>query len=392
MKTVFAVFAVLFAIWGLGIVSRDINTCKILNVDIIKGCRLLGLFVAVQVSVTIAASYGWLPAGFADNGFFAPSFYGAYALHVLFTAVMGILLWYADIWPAGDAKFFMVTGAMLPLMIPEIQGFPYRTFFYFLVNIFVAASFWAFGNFFLAGLQKLDKANFFGGVYHNFLEEITRIVKRYRGWQLLFVLSGMFIFFLVQRTVSLTVRLAAARIVSDPAVVFFVLFLLWDKISPLFQKKAWIIASGIFYVTFIILGVIYMPDRLIELAETAFIDSLKLSICIVALRRFAVFLMEQADLQLVYPEQIKPGMILSERSRILVMGDPNFGGEYNTFIKEGLTELQAQILRDNAVRMREKIPDFKYEIITGRPFAGWIMFGAILTLVFKENIAVMIFR
>lgn len=392
MKTVFAVFVVLFAIWGVRIVSRDLSTCKILNADIIKGCKLLLLFAVVQTAITAGAVYGWLPAGFTEGGYFIPSFYGAYALHMLLTAVMGILLWYADIWPAGDAKFFMVTGAMLPLMVPEIQGFPFRTFFYFLVNIFVAASFWAFGNFFLSGLQKLDKANFFGGVYYNFIKEIERLAKRYKGWQLLFVLSGMFVFFLIQRTVSLTVKLAAAKIISDPAVVFFMLFLLWDKISPLFQKKGWIIASGFFYAAFIVLGIIYMPDRLIELAETAFIDSLKLSICIVALRRFAVFLMEQADLQVVYPEQIRQGMILSEKSRSLVVGDPNFSGEYDAFVKEGLTDLQAQILRDNAVRMREKMPDFKYEIVTGRPFAGWIMFGAVLTLLFKQNIAVMIFR
>ena len=85
-------------------------------------------------------------------------------------------------------------------------------------------------------------------------------------------------------------------------------------------------------------------------------------------------------------------MILSEQSRSLVRGDPNFSGEYDAFVKEGLTDLQAQILRDNAVRMRERMPDFKYEIVTGRPFAGWIMFGAVLTLLFKQNIAVMIFR
>ena len=146
------------------------------------------------------------------------------------------------------------------------------------------------------------------------------------------------------------------------------------------------------YALFLGLGLYFFPDQLIELLETAFIDMLKLSVFIMLVRRFAVFLMEQADLQAVYPEQVRPGMILSEKSRSIVRGDPNFEEDFDTFVKEGLTPVQVMVLQSHAERLRKVVPDFKYEVIKGRPFAGWILLGAILTVLFRNNIAIMLFR
>ena len=390
MRIVLILFSAIFAIWGILVVNHDINTCKIKNTSIIAGIKLTALFLAIHVFFTVVASNPWLIKNIPIDTGLTPAFYIAYLLHCFLAAAFAILLWYADSWPAGDAKFFIVVASIIPLLNPNVAGFPTKTFFYFMINVFVAASFWAFGTFFLSGLQKMDRRYFFDGVYYNFLNEINRLKQKYKGWQLIFVLSGMLVFFLLQRTLSLTVRLAAAKLVSDPAVMLFLLFMLWDKIAPLFQKKGWIIFSAIFYASFVVLGYIYFPDKLIELAETAFIDALKLSVLIVLLRRFAVFLMEQADLQLLYAEQLRPGMILSEKSREIVKGDPNFDGD--SFIKEGLTQLQVNILKDNAMKIRNKVPDFKFEVIKGRPFAGWIFLGAIITLIFKQNIAILLFR
>ena len=200
------------------------------------------------------------------------------------------------------------------------------------------------------------------------------------------------VLFLIQRTISLTVRLTVAKSVTDPSVLFFVIFLVWDRLAPLFQKKWWVILSGAAYALFLGLGIAFFPDKMIELLETAFIDMLKVSIFIMLVRRFAVFLMEQADMQHLYPEQLKPGMILSEKSRTLVAGDPNFEEDYDSFIKEGITPLQVYVLQGKAEIIRKKVPDFKIEVIKGRPFAGWVMLGAVLTVLFRNNIAIMLFR
>lgn len=390
MRIVLILFSAIFAIWGLSVVNHDINTCKIKNVSIITGMKLAALLLAIHIVFTIIGTNPGLMPKVNVETFLLPSFYASYILHFFLASAFAILLWYADSWPAGDAKFFIVVASIIPLLNPNVSGFPTKTFFYFMINVFVAASFWAFGTFFLSGLQKMDRRSFFDGVYYNFLSEIDKLKKKYKGWQIIFVLSGMLVFFLLQRTISLTVRFAAAKLVSDPAVMLFLLFLLWDKISPLFQKKGWIIFSFIFYASFVVLGYIYFPDKLIELAETAFIDALRLSVLIVFLRRFVVFLMEQADLQLLYAEQLRQGMILSDKSRDSLKGDPNFEDE--SFIKEGLTELQVQILKDNAVNFRKTVPNFRYEVIKGRPFAGWIFLGAIITLIFRQNIAIFLFR
>lgn len=379
--------AAVFAIWAIDIVAHDMRTCKIKNSKLIVGLKILAGFLLLHIVLTAAAEIG-VYSGISLK----PAFYTAYIIHIAFIIVFGVLLWIGEIWPAGDAKFFIVVGAMLPLIRPDLHGFPMRAFFYFLINIFVAAAFWASGTFLLSGLQNFNRKAFFNSFYTNLLSEIRRLREKYKSWQLLFVLSGLLVLFLLQRTISLTVRLTVARIVYDPAVLFFALFLLWDKLAPVFRKKAWIVFTAIFYALFVILGYIFFPDKLFELVETAFVDCLKFSVFIVTVRRLVVFLVEQADLRFFYPEQLQLGMILSENSRALVRNDPNFNQDFDSFVKDGLTEVQIKILRDNAQRLREKIPNLRYEIIKGRPFAGWIFLGAIISLLFRDNIAHLLFR
>lgn len=392
MQTLNIVAGVLFLMWGLGIVSHDMNTMKIPNARIIKGIKLTLLFLALHLGLSICVKYSLLMPWLSDANAYAFHFYPAYIIHTLLICVFGIIMWNTGVWPAGDAKFFMVLGAAIPLINPNMGGFPYKTFFFFLVNIFVSSAFWAFGTFFISGMQKMESKAFFYEVYSNFLREIQSFRQKYKPWQVLFILSGILVLFLIQRTISLTVRLTVAKSVTDPSVLFFVIFLIWDRLAPIFQKKAWVIFSGIAYALFIGLGIAFFPDRMIELLETAFLDMLKVSIFIMLVRRFAVFLMEQADMQLIYPEQLKPGMILSEKSRSLVIGDPNFEEDYDVFIKEGITPLQVYVLQGKAEMIRKKVPDFKIEVIKGRPFAGWVLLGAALTVLFRNNIAIMLFR
>lgn len=392
MQTLLTLAGVVFLLWGMSVVSHDLNTFKIPNAKIKLGFKIVLAFLILHLALTLCIKFDLLMPFLSSARGFALHFYPAYFLHVFLIAFFGILMWHTDVWPAGDAKFYIVLGAALPLVNPNLGGFPTRTFFYFLVNVFVSSAFWAFGTFFISGLQKMESRAFFFSVYDNFLKEIEILRQKYKGWQLLFVLSGILLLFLIQRTISLTVRLSIAKHLADPSVLFFVIFLIWDKLTPLFQKKAWLIFSGVCYAMFLGLGLFFFPEKLIELVETAFIDMLKLSVFIMLVRRFAVFLMEQADMQLLYPEQLKPGMILSEKSRSLVRGDPNFEEDFDTFVKEGLTPVQVMILQSNAARVRKTVPDFKYEVIKGRPFAGWILLGAILTVLFRNNIAIMLFR
>ena len=392
MHTLNIIAGAIFLMWGLDVVSHDLNTCKIPNTKIIAGLKILFGFLLANIILTISIYFNlFMPLLSGVTGY-VWNFYLLWLLHSFLVIFFGVILWNTGVWPAGDAKFFIVLGLALPFVNSHISGFPLRTFFFFMVNIFVSSAFWAFGTFFLAGMQKMESKAFFKSVYSNFLVEIQEMRKKYKPWQILFILSGILVLFLVQRTISLTVKLSIARNVSDPAILFFFIFLIWDKLTPIFQKKWWIILSGVAYSLFFAIGLYFFPEKLYELVETAFIDMLKVSIFIMLVRRFAVFLMEQADMQVLYPEQLKPGMILSEKSRSIVKGDPNFDEDYESFVKDGLTPIQVTVLQNKAKVLRKLIPDFKIEVIKGRPFAGWILLGAVLTVLFRQNIAVMLFR
>ena len=82
---------------------------------------------------------------------------------LFWSAAAGVILWYAEVWPAGDAKFFMLVSAALPLADPYLRGFPNYLFLNLLINIFVAAAFWAVGGYLASGFTSVAPADFFAG-------------------------------------------------------------------------------------------------------------------------------------------------------------------------------------------------------------------------------------
>lgn len=384
MSIAIIISSTLFALWGLQVVRHDLDTCKIPNAQIIYGLKLIGIFLGVFLLFTISGYMG------NSKGYLLWSFYGVYIIHFLLSCIFGIMLWYCEIWPAGDAKFYIVCSAALPIVLPTVHGYPYTLFFYLLINIFVLAAFWSLANFFFVGFNSGNIGKFFADIYGNIIQEYKHLQSKYNGNKLLLIFLGMLVMFLMQKTISLSVRHGITNIIGNTSILFFTIFVLWEKITALFKKKWWIIFSGVFYVLYFVIGYYLFKEQLYSMLYEAFWDTLKLSLTIVLLRKFAVFLMEQADMQTVYPEELKPGMILSPKSRDIVFWDPNFGKDADTYIKDGLTEIQIQLLRKTC--KDQKIENFRLEIIKGRPFAIWIFIGSLLTILFKANIAALILK
>lgn len=68
-----------------------------------------------------------------------PSLWGivsTYSYNLVFAIFVGLLIWYINIWPAGDAKLFMAYSALLPLSLFNALGNPFLSFD-LLINTFV---------------------------------------------------------------------------------------------------------------------------------------------------------------------------------------------------------------------------------------------------------------
>ena len=159
MKYLQFAYLAVFSWWGVSVVSGDMASRKIPNAAIMLGWRLLLLALGLQLANTAYGVYSH------TGVYLVWSFYWLWCVHFFLAALAGVVLWYSGIWPAGDAKFFMLAAAWLPVINPFIKNFPGYLFIGLLVNIFVAAALVTFGSFLASGFYQASPADFFSELW-----------------------------------------------------------------------------------------------------------------------------------------------------------------------------------------------------------------------------------
>ena len=145
-------FVFLVIIIGLATSWEDIKFGKIRNKWI-----LLGLAGGIALQAAALAG-GFLPTDLIFSGL----------LNALIALLVGYLLWYFDLWAAGDAKLFFVFALLLPLSYYSRTYLPFFPSFALLVNTFVPvllfllaqSIFFLFKKFFISNDSKISKKNF----------------------------------------------------------------------------------------------------------------------------------------------------------------------------------------------------------------------------------------
>ncbi len=379
MKNISLLFLAAFTAWAVTMVSRDLATRKIPNAGIITGLKLLGAALA------IFAAYTWLGYTGRADSFYNLNFYWLFCLHLFWSVLAGVILWYAEIWPAGDAKFFILVSAALPLANPFLKNFPSHLFLSLLINIFLAAAFWAVGSHIASGFAAASPGDFFG---ERWREVKKRAGELFAGKNQLaaaaYALNLGFIF-LLQQVLSLEARGFVSRFFSRGDLLFFFLFILWDKVGGVFRSRRWILVSGSAYLLYFFLGYFFFRERLWLMLGTAGTNVVKFSLLLFAGRFMLEFLMERKDTVYLTPAEVEPGTVLSAKAAREFRANPVFDGLFDDCFKDGLTEEQAEGVR--AWLGKLPVQDPKVEAVRGRPFALWIFAGAALQLALDRNIA-----
>lgn len=370
MKYVSLLVIAAFTAWSAGVVSGDMATRKIPNASIIAGLKLLGAALLLAVLCTALGAAGRLP------DCLPAAFYGGYALHLLWTVSAGLLLWYSEIWPAGDAKFFMVLSAALPLAAPALRNFPETLFVSLLINIFVAAGFWAVGNYAASGLYRASFEDLVTGAKELAAKRLAALPS---GWALAAALFGLAVIFLAQQVFTLAARGALARFVSRPEVLFFFIFIAWEKVGRAFRSKAWNLLAGAGMFAYIVAGWLWFPAEAAGLARAALGNLFKFSLILIVGRFMLEFLLEKKDIVALRAEELKPGMVLSSKERAWMRESAEYGEDFEDSFRDGLTPEQVELV---AAWLRRLPPGSTVETVTGRPFALWIAVGAGLTFLF----------
>ncbi len=372
-----------FAGWAIAIVKEDFEIQKILNKKILLGIKLLALFFLAMAYNTYLGY-----AGRVDS-FLNINFYWLWLIHFAWTLLAAIILWYGEIWPAGDAKFFILTSSCLPLINPFIKTFPHYLFLSLLINIFVVAALFALINYVSEGIRQASPSDFFNAQWRAFQGRARALSAQggLKKFYIFFYAINIGFVFLLHQIFAMELKDTFGKIILRTEIVYFILFFLWEKVADNFRSKKWVYISLAAYGIYFILGYFLFPYRLMELLMVALMNVLKFSVILFVGRYMFEFIMEQKDTYFAEARELKPHMVLSSKMLRTLRGNPVFEGAFDDCFKDGLTAEQIDILKDWLDKLKVEKP--KVEIIKGRPFALWIFAGAAVFLIFNNNLVEM---
>ncbi|MFA6434576.1 MAG: hypothetical protein WCW52_07770 [Elusimicrobiales bacterium] len=378
------VYLTVFSIWALGVVNADLATGKIPNSRAALGAGLLLGALGLLLLNSCLGSIG-VAAGYLNW-----NFYLLWGGHFGLTVLAGAVLWYSEIWPAGDAKFFMLTALWLPLINPLIKNFPDRLFLTLLINIFVAASLVSIGSLLAAGPARARPGGLFKEIISGLgdrLRGLARGNKNNRREAAAYAANMTFLFLLPQAARAESLRFFPEPL-SRPDLLYFFLFFLWDKIGPVFRSKRWLYVSTACYILYFIAGYFYFRGRLAGLLLSALANASKFGLLLFFGRFVLESLLERKDLLHLRAAELEPGMLLGSKTARTFRQNPVFCGAFEDCFKDGLTEEQVLLIKNWMEKL--PVPDAKIEVVRGRPFALWIFAGAVMSLVFDRNLADML--
>jgi hypothetical protein len=369
-----------FSWWGVSVVSVDMASRKIPNSSMLFGFRLLLFALGLLAFNSFLGTAGYVPS------YLNWDFYWMCGVHFFWAALAGIALWYSGIWPAGDAKFFMLAAAWLPVINPAIRNFPNYLFIGILVNIFVAAALATFGGFIASGFYQASPADFFAELWSDVKERLASLGggAGRNGWLAGAYLANMTFLFLLQQILNMETRHFLGRFAGRTDLLYFFLFFLWDKIGGVFTGKRWLYVTTVCYVVYFFGGYFLFHDRLVALVLAAVSNVFKFSLLLFFGRFMLEHLLEKKDTVHVGPLELEPGMILSSKAARTLKENPLFDGAFEDCFKDGLTQEQVSVLKDWLARLPVRDP--KIETVKGRPFALWIFAGAALTLLLDRSL------
>ncbi len=377
-----AALLLFFLWWGWKIVVNDLRFKKVPNRMIVAGLKALLLFLALYAAETALGAAG------ASSDYVGGGFYYAFATNLALSSAVGIFLWYAEIWPAGDAKFFMTSLALLPLMNYRIRGFPGMLWLSVLINSFlIAGAYYSFR--FLAGLWRAWRERD-GRTLTRWAEIKKEASGRLRGagggsaWKLALNVLAVLAVFFVRQLANYGLAGRLQRLVPDPELLYFAMFIGWDKLSRYFSRPGFRRFLTFFYPVYLLAGLFYFKGQLLQNIRYAALDVLRFGV-ILGVGRFAlVYLMERFSMVEVSAAELEPGMILSSRYAQIVRRDAYFKDAFEDSFRDGISPEETELLREWVTRIPRENP--KIEVMKGEAFAVWIFAGCLFQLAFDGNL------
>lgn len=376
-----ALFA-FFVWWGWTVAAGDLKVKKIPNRKIVAGLAAALAALLLYALETVLGGAG------VSADYLRWNFYGYYFFSLAVSSAVGIFLWYGEVWPAGDAKFFMASLALLPLVNYQIRSFPKTLWLSILINSFVLGGVYYIFSFLVQTYRgwkngDQDRLRKWEAIRLDLTSKLNSLRGGNPGKAAVFAVSLFLIFFLY-KTVGFALTGRLQHLIPDINLVFFLLFIGWDKVSRFITGIKFKSILGLLVLGYFGYGLLNFRSELLLSIQYSAWNVLKFSVILGAGRFVLVYLMEKFSTVEVSAAEVAPGMILSQRYFNIIRKDSFFKGSFEDSFRDGITEEEAGRLKEWVARIPHESP--KIEVMTGTPFAVWIFAGCLFQLVFNGNV------
>lgn len=337
--------------------------------------------------------FGWL-----GERYLPWAFYPKVLIHLFLSLTAAYTLWRMAIWPAGDAKLYILFALMTALIDPNIPGFPLLLFMVLLVNTFVPA-----GILFAAetvgivasrapALLRLD-----WGKWLKAKAEVV-VIRAREAWpyrtQVLTMVVNLFVLFYAMEALQLRFRRLALGPFGN-LVLFLLLISLWSRLAGFMRNQA------IGLVAFVSLSAVALAGALrwhwdvwallVETLKT----TVNFGVALSCARILFYWFIEAESLRELRAEHLRAGVVLSDETWAQLSSEGGLSEKLGERYSDGLSEDAAGALKEwlssrkappqppaegpaPAAPVVSPVPS--YTVYHTIPFAVWIFLGAWFTI------------
>ena len=343
----------------------------------IKHGKIKNKWVVFALLYSFAAFFISIAALSLQNQPISQNYVMQYFSNILFALLAGIIIWLANLWSAGDAKLFLAYAALVPLTFYSNSYFDYFPSFVIMINTFVPF----FAYYFLRTLfgttsrQKYSLLKSMANAKFIFSNMLFIFAFGWLG-SVIFGQIGSYFSFL-------------NNVFATIFFLFLVLFI-FRRILKIENRNVSIVLA--------IVAVLYDYQNIFSIEFLQ--HFIAIFFLFVFIRYFILNLTFEALSYPVYIENLKPGMAVAEnflmdkgryeKRRIAPMGflsaviERSEGKFLFSGLSEGLTKDDVKKIKN--LHSQGIIKGHTIRILQTVPFAPFIFFGVLLTLILKGSI------
>ncbi len=348
---------------ALGLIASysDVKIGKIRNKIVLSG------FVFALLGNIALLFLAKLEIGGLEN-FIISKYFFEFIINLLISSFLAIFLWYINIWAAGDAKFFIMLCAIIPLVFYGQNQVKYFPSFVLLFNIYLP----------VFSVVMLKATFYFLKLILKEKNKIkTKIKSNLISFNINTAISHLSLLFLILLLSNFLNNLIAGKMPFLNITIMIAAFFIFKFLIPYYKKFLFLSIITLAYFIYI--------SALIDLNYFLIAKYMAVFMLLFFLiKMFITHYLNCAEAVVVGRHKIAPGMILTRESIKLLSSDKNLFNRISPFYSDGLSRKQARQIKDwefHQDRINESRDNFeKIKIYKTMAFAPYMFLGAVLTI------------